>query len=207
MKKLFALFLACALMLACMSAFADNTKVFNHSQLRYKDGYEYTSSDNTWKYSVYSYCLGQKSTQPLTDTHLVYIGLKANSNSQHPESADVFFMFMAMTATGQLESIDNVFLAFKVGNETYNIYSDSVGVITPDNKETLKLISEAKQIAGTIGLKNSSQYITFYLTAEEMAAVQEAAKALYHCNAPDYITKLGLERERKDPTLTIETVR
>lgn len=188
MNKWFALICIGILLFSCLPTLAETNKTFDHRQLSRLDGYEYSASDKSWKYYVSTYCMGQKSPNFFTDTHLIHLAIKANGNA-NTEDVDTIFTVMAMNSNGTLEDIEQVTLIFKVNSNVINIVvNGSIGFFTPDDKEALKYLSEGNFFQGYVTLKNSSSTISFYPTNEEMDGIKEAAKILYNANITDYVS-------------------
>lgn len=204
MKKWFALICIGIFLFSCLPTLAETNKTFDHRQLSKLDGYEYSASDKSWTYYASTYCMGQKSPNFFTDSHLVHIGIKASGNANEPESVDTMFSILAMNARGKLEDIDYTTFMFKVGSETITIVVDgTIGAFSPDNKEALKYLAEGKMFICDIILKNSSDYISFYPSDEEMAVIKEAAKNLYNYNIPDYISDYLKDYAKESIKLTV----
>lgn len=204
MKKWFALVCIGVLLFTCLPTLAETNNTFNHRLLSHLNGYEYNASDKTWKYYVSTYCMGQMSPNVYTDSHLIFLAIRANGSANEPEIVDTMFSILAIDAHENIEDIDFTTLNFKVGSEVISVTLDGpIGTFSPDNKDALKYLAEGKFFMGTIALKNSSKHISFYPSDVEMAVIKEAAKNLYNYNIPDYVSEDAMDFAKESISFSV----
>ena len=204
MKKWLALVCIGILLFSCFTTFAETNKTFDHRQLNKFDGYEYNARDKSWNYYVSTYCMGQKSPNFFTDSHLVHIAMKASGNANKPESVDTMFSFLAMNTSGKIEDVATVTFIIKTKSEVVTITIDDLGVFCSENSEVLRYVSEGTHFAGIMTLENSTTTINFALTADEMAGIKEIASNLYKYNVADYVTGLMHDYAKNSITYSVQ---